>query len=137
MRLVQPMTATAIALFVVATMPVYAAGKYDGTWIIDLPPSAITGGNPDPTCPALRFPIRIKDNSINASLERVPSVNPNVIGPGYSGNAIPVKGSVDSSGMLTASWQRYTATGTLQAGIVTVKGPCGPRQGTATLVPGP
>ena len=130
----------AFALAATTASLAYAAGQYDGTWVIDVPPSAssvVTSANP--SCPALRLPIQIKDSKVSGSLTRVPSVSGGpTVEAGTGRHASEVTGTVLADGTVHAQWQGYKAAGKLGdgTGTVTIKGECGPRKATATRVSG-
>jgi hypothetical protein len=114
----------------------YAAGPYDGTWVIDIPAGLARGNLSTALCPALRLEAKIIDNQVNASLERVPSGTAETIENGTARTAAPLTGTVQPDGTVTADWQGYKSAGTLSGdtGTITVQGECGPRDATATRV---
>jgi hypothetical protein len=116
--------------------PALAAGPYDGTWVLDVPSSPITGGQSTSTCPALRLSAKIVDSQVTGNLERVASGADNTVENGTSRVSAPITGTVHQDGMLVADWQGYHASGTLSGdgGRVVVQGECGPRTATATRV---
>jgi hypothetical protein len=129
-------SAAAAALFVSSQLAL-AASPYDGQWVIDLPSSSIISRSDDSACPAVRFPIAIRDGQVFATLTRVPSRDGGVIVEAGGGIAsAPVTGMVQADGTVEAQWQNYHATGKLDgdAGEVTVNGECGPRTGQAIRV---
>jgi len=125
----------AIGLAVIAVLPAHAAGKYDGTWIIDVP-ATMDGDGRNPTCAALRFPLEVKDNLVGGSLERIYAGGYNVVERGYDSNATPISGSVQADGTVTFEWEGYHVAGTFgeATGTLTIKGACGPRVSKAVRV---
>jgi outer membrane protein OmpA-like peptidoglycan-associated protein len=128
--------AVAVAALVSPTLPAYAAGPFDGTWVFEAPAAKGGGANYDlEECNPVRFQAQIKDNKVVGNLRRevYPQSGPNVQSTPGRG-ATPIQGSVAPDGNLTASWQSYHATGHLTGdkGELTWKGQCGPRVATAT-----
>jgi hypothetical protein len=128
----------AIAAGVFGSSPLaLAATSFDGTWVIDVPASATIASTADSACPALRFPVQIRDNQVAGVLTRVPTRDGGVIFEAGSGtDSGPVTGTVQPDGTVTAQWENYHATGTLSgdSGVVTVAGECGPRTAHAVRV---
>jgi hypothetical protein len=128
----------AVAAGVFGSSPLaLASTSFDGTWVIDVPASTTIAATADSACPALRFPVQIRDNQVTGVLTRVPSRDGAVIvEAGNGGDAAPVSGTVQPDGTVTAQWENYHATGTLNGdtGIVTVAGECGPRTAHAVRV---
>lgn len=121
-------TALALAAFAVPIIPAYAAGPYDGIWIIDVPADTISGDDSDPTCPALRLRVQIIDNQVFGNFKRSPPEMSNVVENGGRGGASRVSGSVQPDGTLTAQWQNFHAKGRMignGAGLM-VQSECGP-----------
>jgi hypothetical protein len=129
---------TGVALY--AAAPAQAAGKYDGIWVVDIPASTPISSSYTSTCPADRFPLEIRDNQIIGSLHRVlnDGSERTAVESGSGRDARPVLGSVQPDGSVTAQWENYKASGTLQdaTGTVTINGECGPRVATAIRLPG-
>jgi hypothetical protein len=126
-----------ILSILLAASSAFAANDFDGTWVIDVPPAGSISQSSDYTCPALRFPIDVKNGVITGSLTRVPSSDGAVVVEQGSGPvSAPVTGTVQPDGSLTAEWLNYHADGKLAAkqGVVTIKGECGPRQATVFRV---
>ena len=115
-----------------------AAGSFDGTWIVDVPSAGtINDQSNNSVCPALRIPVRIHDNQVSGSLERVSTTTGAVIVEAGQGRlAAPVTGAVAPDGTVDAQWQNYHAIGRLgpQFGRVTIQGECGPRVATAIRI---
>jgi hypothetical protein len=110
-----------------------AAGPYDGTWVIDIPDSAIGDSkHADAACPALRLVFEVNDGHIAARLKREPE-SALIVSNSDAPDARPVSGVVRPDGTLTANWGPYGATGSLAGSTpeVTVNGSCGIRTGTA------
>jgi hypothetical protein len=125
-----------LAALAATISPSWAAGAYDGTWIVDLPASIGPGfGGPDAPCIALRLRILIKDSQLSAELQRSP-LEGNVVENSSSPKATPLTGMVRPDGSVVAKWGPYVATGTLAGPNtrVTVQGACGPRSGTAVRI---
>jgi hypothetical protein len=125
----------AAAALAAASSAALAAGPYDGTWIIDFPPS-LTGSNAtQPACQALRLHFEVKDSQVSARLQRV-SPEGNVVENSTAPGATPVTGSVKADGTVEGNWGDFTATGRLAGSQaqVTVKGVCGERTGTGVRV---
>ncbi len=117
--------------------PTYAAGSYDGTWVVDVPSAGTISNTNNETCPALRIPIQIRDNRVTGSLQRVATTTGAVIvEPGNGRTSAPVTGTVAPDGTVNAEWQNYHAVGRLgpQMGQVTIQGECGPRVATALRI---
>jgi hypothetical protein len=126
----------AAALGAAVAPPAQAAGGFDGTWVIDIPPSIVRGSATSGPCPALRLRATISDSKITASLERVAGGAPNTIENGTGRSSGPLTGTVQPDGSVSADWQGYRAAGKLSgdAGTVTVQGQCGPRDATVVRV---
>jgi len=123
-------TALALAAFTVPTIPAHAAGRFDGTWIIDLPPDTIAADDYAATCPALRLRVQITDNQLSGNLRRSDPASLNVVETGGTSAASQVSGAVQPDGDLSAQWQNFHASGKLvgpNAGL-TVQTECGPMQ---------
>jgi hypothetical protein len=126
-----------VPLMVLATSPAFAASDFDGTWVVDVPAAGQLNGSSESVCPALRFPIEIKDGHVGGTLTRVPSRTGDVIVEAGKGPvSAPVTGTVQPDGSVTAEWLNYHAEGRLAAkdGVATIKGECGPRQATLVRV---
>jgi len=108
-------------------------GRYDGTWVVDIP-VAIEQKTTNPTCPALRLVIRVKDDQISARLLRNPVGN--TISNSDQPDAPVLTGHVDPDGTVNAEWQGFSATGKLAGDTanLVVKGECGPRNATGVRV---
>jgi hypothetical protein len=108
---------------------VFAAGPYDGNWVIDFPDSGYNSASGQYRCPGIRLPIQISNNEVSGKLGRT--------GMGtelQSSNGQPVTGQVQPDGTLNLSWQNYSANGKLsssQGEVMTARGSCGQRSGTA------
>jgi len=126
----------AATLLLPASRAALAATPYDGTWVIDVPPSAIIARTSESACPALRLPVQVTNGQVIAMLHRVPSEEADDIESGSGPGASPVTGSVGADGAVEARWQGYHATGKLtgDTGEITVDGECGPRSAMATRV---
>jgi hypothetical protein len=114
-----------------------AATPYDGTWVIDIPPSTIISREDESACPALRFPVQIKDGRVTGSLEQVPSAESSLVVENGDGPAASmVTGTVGADGTVDAQWQNYHATGNLAGnrGEITVATECGPETAQAFRV---
>lgn len=125
------------AAFLVSAPFVLAATNFDGTWVIDVPASTTIVGSSDSACPALRFPVKIEDGHIVATLARVPTRDGGVIVEAGTGtDSAAVSGVVQPDGTVNAQWEGYHAAGTLSGttGVVTVSGECGPRTAQAVRV---
>jgi hypothetical protein len=132
--------AAAVALLgtVALTAPSFAAGAYDGTWVVDVPSAGTINGSNNMVCPALRIPVQIRDNEVTGTLQRVETTTGAVIVEAGNNNASagPVAGTVAPDGTVNAHWQNYRASGKLgpQTGQVTIRGECGPRIATAIRI---
>ncbi len=118
-----------------AALPVAAQekGRYDGTWVVDIP-AAIEQKTTNPTCPALRLVIQVKDDRVSARLERNPTAN--TVANSDASDAPVLTGHVTPDGTVNADWQGFTATGKLKGDTadLVVKGECGPRNATGVRV---
>jgi hypothetical protein len=116
--------------------PAFAAGPFDGTWVLDLPSYPFNSGQTNAPCPTLRLSAKIVNSQVTGSLERVPSGTADTIENGTGRISAPITGSVQADGMLVADWQGYHASGTLSgdSGRIIVLGQCGPRTAIATRV---
>ncbi len=124
------------AALVLPSLEAQSAGRFDGTWVVDFPPSASAGTNAsEPTCAALRLSFKVKNNKITARLQRI-SPSGNVIENSNAANATPVTGTVGSDGSLAAKWGNFYASGKLvgTTAQVLVDGECGPREGHGVKV---
>jgi hypothetical protein len=75
---------------------------------IDVPPAGLGIQSNDYACPALRFPIDIKDGTITGSLTRVPSADgAMIVEQGNGPVSSPVTGAVQPDGSTTAEWLNY------------------------------
>ncbi len=135
------LTPVAAAALVLPILPTYAAGPYDGTWVIVAP--GVQGGGADydlEACNPVQLEFQIKDNQLVGDLRLVqyPQSGVNVESSPGSGST-PIQGSVAPDGKVTASWQRYRATGQLSGdkGEVRWTGHCGPRVAMATRIAQP
>jgi hypothetical protein len=136
--------AAAAGLFAACALStqVFAAGNYDGTWVVDVPSAGlINDRSNESVCPALRIPIQIHDDQVTGNLQRVATETGAVIveqGTG-SGDSGPVTGTVAPDGTVNAQWQNYHAVGRLSArtGQVTIQGECGPRTATVVRITAP
>lgn len=120
----------AASLLALPSFTALAAGPYDGTWIIDFPPSLSGSNLSQPACQALRLRFEVKDNEVSARLQRI-SPDGNVVENSDAPGATPVTGTVKPDGTVEGNWGNFTATGKL-AGTqaqVTVNGVCGERTG--------
>jgi hypothetical protein len=123
-------TALALGAFTLPTAPAHAAGRFDGTWIIDLPPDTIAVDDHAAICPALRLEVQITDNQLSGNLRRSDPASLNVVEIGGTSAASQVSGVVQPNGDLSAQWQNFHASGKLvgpNAGL-TVQTECGPMQ---------
>lgn len=132
-----PMLTTVASVAVAAfALPAYAAGPFDGNWVIDAPPAGgAIGAEGQYTCPALRLPFTVRDGQVIGDLHRTAT---GTIEAGKASNSAPVTGSVGTDGSVNVTWQNFHATGKLSgsSGEVGWAGECGPRQATATKVAG-
>lgn len=135
-RIREGLAFSSILSVLLAASPALAANDFDGTWVVDVPPAGLVSQSNDYACPALRFPINIKDGAITGTLTRVPSENGVVVEQGSGQDSAPVTGAVQPDGSVTAAWLNYQADGKLAAkqGVMTIKGECGPRQATVVRV---
>jgi YD repeat-containing protein len=121
-----------------AAAPAFADSSYDGTWVVDTPAAGTINGSNYSQCPALRFPIAIKDGQITGELHRVASATGDVIvEAGGGSDAAPITGTVQPDGTVTAQWMDYHAQGKLgeRDGVVSIQGECGARQAHVTRIP--
>jgi hypothetical protein len=126
-----------VCALVVAAAPAFAAGTFDGTWVVDVPSGGPLSGGDEALCPALRFTVAIKDSHVTGTLTRVPTRTGGVVvETGTSNVSAPVTGTVQPDGTVAADWLNYHAAGKLTAkdGVATIKGECGPRQATLVRV---
>jgi hypothetical protein len=127
----------AAALLLPVSPAAFAVTPYDGTWVLDVPPSTIIARDSESACAALRLPVEVRNGQVVATLHRVPSPDEDdTVESGAGPAAAPVTGSVGADGAVEAQWQGYHATGKLtgNTGEVTVDGECGPRNAVATRV---
>jgi len=120
-------SALALAAFTLPMAPAHAAGRFDGTWIIDVPADRITSVG-DATCPALRLRVQITDNQVSGNFRRSYPEAENVVQDGGDNSASRVTGNVQPDGAVTAQWQNFHAAGRLlgpDAGLI-VQSECGP-----------
>jgi hypothetical protein len=135
-RFLPTLTTITAMSFAVIALPAYAAGPYDGNWVIDAPGvGGAIGAEGEYMCPALRLPFQVKDGQVIGDLHRTAT---GTIEAGKTSNSAPVTGSVSSDGGVNVTWQNFHATGRLSgaAGTVGWAGECGPRTATASKVGG-
>jgi hypothetical protein len=122
-------------------VPAFGDSSFDGTWVVSAQAAGtITAFNSSTQCPALRFPISIKDGQIEGTLHRVPtSTGDVVVEAGAGPDSGPITGTVQPDGSVTADWMNYHVEGKLsgKTGEVTIKGECGPRPATVTRIQEP
>jgi hypothetical protein len=127
----------AIAALLATTLPGYAAGPYDGTWVADAPAAGGVGaGTEVPTgCQAVRIPFKVTDNRISGNLERS-TYGTGRVQPSPTGQGSPITGTVQPDGTFNAQWQNYRATGRFAGNKVEIhwSGECGQRVATGTRV---
>jgi hypothetical protein len=130
------MSAFTAAAILTASQAAFAAGPFDGKWVVDFPASGFIEATGGQVCPALRLPIDIKDGHVFASLTRMPSVNGIMIETEDGPQSTPVTGTVQPDGAVQANWQSYDVTGKLDgdSGKVSVRGECGLRTGQAIRI---
>jgi OOP family OmpA-OmpF porin len=123
-------TAVALVAFAAAMVPAFAAGQYDGIWVIDVPADRMSGAGADPACPPLRLWVQVVDNQVSGNFRRSYPEAHNVIENGGTNNASQVTGNVQADGTVTAQWQNYHARGQLSGdtAAVTMQTSCGPLQ---------
>jgi len=129
-------TTAALAVIAAAALPAYAAGPFDGQWVIDAPPQGgAIGAEGQYTCPAIRLPFMVKDGQVLGDVHRTATGS---IEAGKSSNSSPVTGSVSGDGSVSVTWQNFKVSGKLSgnSGQVGWSGECGPRTATATKVGG-
>lgn len=130
---------TAVAL-AVSLPSAYAAGPFDGTWTVESPLAVGSGTPRNPECPDLSLRMHIKDNQVVGSLERagraVVNSQPSDASPLTGSSAVPVTGSVQPDGTLSAQWQGIHATGKLTGDRLHMSwiGACGSREATGRRV---
>jgi len=127
----------AAALLLPASQAAFAATPYDGTWVLDVPPSSTIARVDGSSCPALRLPVQVMNGQVTGMLHRVPSADDtDMVEAGAGPYAAPVTGQVSADGAVEAQWQGYRAAGQLSGntGEITVDGECGPRTAVATRV---
>jgi len=129
-------SALAIAALVSSSPQAFAAGPFDGTWVVDVPSADFNSTTGASDCPALRFPLQIRDGQVTGVLARVPSSDGVVVEAENGADSASVTGTVQPDGTVHAEWERYRANGKLDGhnGQVTVSGECGPRAATAVRV---
>jgi hypothetical protein len=135
-RFLPTLTTITAMSFAVIALPAYAAGPYDGNWVIDAPGvGGAIGAEGEYMCPALRLPFQVKDGQVIGDLHRTAT---GTIEAGKTSNSAPVTGSVSGDGGVNVTWQNFHATGRLSGGAGTVgwAGECGPRTATASKVGG-
>jgi hypothetical protein len=135
-RFLPTLTTITAMSFAVIALPAYAAGPYDGNWVIDAPGvGGAIGAEGEYMCPALRLPFQVKDGQVIGDLHRTAT---GTIEAGKTSNSAPVTGSVSGDGGVNVTWQNFHATGKLSGGAGTVgwAGECGPRTATASKVGG-
>ena len=132
-----PMT---IAALLVITFPAYAAGQFDGEWVVDAPRAGGAGaGTEVPTgCDPVRIPFKITNNQVSGSLERE-TYGTGRVQAGQGRRASPITGTVQPDGTVHARWQNYRVTGKLSGDQAEVrwKGECGERVATGSRITGP
>ena len=132
-------TFPAIALFAAtaAFSPMgiaWAAGPFDGTWVID---AHGTGGHVQSTgqtdCPAFRLTFVITDSKISESLAPSPS-NSAVIVPSHGRGSSLARGSVAEDGTFAVQWQNFHIVGRITGNTLEAfwTGLCGPRSAKGT-----
>ena len=128
--------ALAIAALVSSFPQAFAAGPFDRTWVVSVPPADFNSTTGASDCPALRFPLQIRDGQVTGVLARVPSSDGVVVEAESGTDSAPVTGTVQLDGTVHAQWERYRADGKLDGhnGQVTVSGECGSRVATAVRV---
>jgi hypothetical protein len=142
MRLLCGAAAAGLIAACALSAPAFAAGNFDGTWVVDVPAAGlINNRSNNEVCPALRIPIQIRNDQVTGTLQRVATATGAVVveqGAG-SGDSGPVTGTVAPDGTVNAQWQNYHAVGRLgaQTGQVTIQGECGPRMATAVRITAP
>jgi len=108
----------------------YAAGPYDGTWVVDSP--AVGRATSDPTaayCPPVHALAIVNNNVITgdffASPDETPAQAAAIVG------RPPITGTVDADGTVTARILSIQITGKATPNSVELKwtGECGPRTG--------
>jgi len=115
-------------------VPAYAAGPYDGNWVLDAPPAGgAIGSEGQYTCPAIRIPFTVADGKVVGDLHRTAD---GAVVSGKASNSSPLSGAVGADGSASVSWQNFHVTGKLNgsAGSASWAGECGPRTGTITKV---
>ena len=112
-----------------------AASPYDGTWVVDFPPSPVISGESELVCPALRLRADVKDGEISGSLTRF---QPGNIVENDAGRASsPVTGMVHPDGSVEAYWLGWIVKGQItgeKADLTLLFGQCGPRHMTGWRV---
>lgn len=124
-------TSVAVAAF---ALPAYAAGPYDGNWVIDAQgASGAIGAEGEYTCPALRLSFQVQNGQVMGDLHRTAT---GTIENGKASNSAPVTGTVGGDGSVNVNWENFHATGKLTGTTGTVRwsGECGPRTATAQKV---
>lgn len=110
------------------TGPAIAATPYDGTWIVDFPPSGPIPDTNDYVCPALRLRADVKDGQVSGSLARF--FPGNVVENATGHAASPVTGTVRPDGSVEAYWLGWIVKGQItgdRADLTLLFGQCGPR----------
>jgi hypothetical protein len=125
----------AVAAVTFAAPHAFAGSPYDGTWIVEVPSRDYLAHVE--ACPALRFPIEIKDGQVSGVLVPVPSPDAGIIiSSGNGDRSAAMTGAVQADGTMTAAWHHVVASGKLESntGVITFGGTCGPRVAQATRI---
>lgn len=126
-------TALVVASPAVSVLHAFASGPYDGTWVINIP-RTVLAPEAGASCPAVSIQIEIKDSKVSGSLQQ--GGGGEIQTGSTHRTAAPVTGRVNSSGLLTAEWKGYKASGQLRgnAGKLTVQRTCGKVSAQASRV---
>ena len=133
-RVLPLLTSIAAVVAMAYVVPAYAAGPYDGNWVLDAPPAGgAIGSEGQYTCPAIRIPFTVSNGQVVGDLHRTAE---GTIEAGKSSNSSPLSGSVNGDGSAAVSWQNFHVSGKLSgaSGAASWAGECGPRTGTITKV---
>ncbi len=96
-------SALAIATLVSLSPHAFAAPNFDGTWVVDVQAADPISQTSDSVCPALRFPVQIKDSQVTGTLTRVPSRDGvMIVEAGKGTDSGPVTGTVQADGTVNA-----------------------------------
>jgi hypothetical protein len=129
------MASIAVATLAVPLVPAYAAGSFDGNWIVTAP--AVRETSAGGGCPGLRLPVAINDNQITGRWEYVSSGSGiPTVEAGHDRYSAPVTGTVQPDGSFTAQWMSFHATGKFTGDKVEMRwsGECGPRMASGGRV---